>query len=290
MMVLTVSSCPASLRGDLSKYLFEVQTGVYVGNPSRKIREKIWERVKQSLKNGRAVIVYSSNNEQGLKFDTIGSKWQPVNFDGLVLMKHPSSDEKDFDGNHIKHSAQKKTETKTMHLAKSETEKLDSEFIILDLETTGLNPETDRITEIGALKISNGSIVDSFQILVNSGKQIPEDVVKLNGITAEMLSQGIIESTALNMLFKFIDNRQIVGYNVEFDISFLNVACIRLDRPTLINQTLDLFKVVKREIKGLKNYKLITVLQYLGVSNVVPHRALKDCGLILKMLYKLNMV
>lgn len=86
MMVLVVTGCPAGLRGDLTKWLMEVAPGVFVGRPSARVRDLLWDRTEDLLQQGRAILVYSSDNEQGMEFRTHLSDWTPTDFDGLTLM------------------------------------------------------------------------------------------------------------------------------------------------------------------------------------------------------------
>lgn len=88
-MVLVLTAAPAGLRGELTKWLMEINPGVFVGNPSRRIREDLWERTKEAIQDGRAVLVYSSNGEQRLKFDVHRHPWQPVDLEGLTLIQRP---------------------------------------------------------------------------------------------------------------------------------------------------------------------------------------------------------
>lgn len=90
MIVLVVTAVPAGLRGDLTKWLMEVSPGVFVGNPSARIRDLIWERTTQLCKDGRAIMINSTNNEQGMEFRTHRHDWQPTDFDGLTLMIRPN--------------------------------------------------------------------------------------------------------------------------------------------------------------------------------------------------------
>jgi CRISPR-associated protein Cas2 len=90
MLVLTLTDCPASLRGDLTKWLLEINTGVFVGQVSARVRENLWERVCGSVKSGRATMVYSAKNEQRLDFRVHNSIWEPIDYDGIKLMLRPS--------------------------------------------------------------------------------------------------------------------------------------------------------------------------------------------------------
>ena len=84
-----MTDCPPRLRGDLSKWLQEINTGVYVGNVSGRVRDAIWDRVCENLKNGRATMVFSANNEQRMDFRVHNSGWVPVDYEGLQLIRRP---------------------------------------------------------------------------------------------------------------------------------------------------------------------------------------------------------
>lgn len=91
MMVLVLSACPPSLRGDLTKWLLEVSAGVFIGRVSARIREELWERVKGTAGSGRAILIWSAKNEQRLNFDVHEHHWDTVDLDGVTLMRRPSS-------------------------------------------------------------------------------------------------------------------------------------------------------------------------------------------------------
>ncbi len=90
MMVLVLTASPAGLRGDLTKWLLEISPGVFVGNVNAKIRESLWKRVTALCRDGRALLVYSSNNEQGLEFLVHDHSWVPVDIDGVTVMRRPA--------------------------------------------------------------------------------------------------------------------------------------------------------------------------------------------------------
>lgn len=92
MIVLSLTACPIGLRGDLSRWLFEISPGVFVGNVTARVRDALWTRVTELAKSGRAVMVYSMRNEQHLAFRTLRSDWAPVDCDGLELVKKPNDE------------------------------------------------------------------------------------------------------------------------------------------------------------------------------------------------------
>jgi CRISPR-associated protein Cas2 len=91
MIVLTLTDCPDSLRGDITKWLVEINTGVFVGRVSARVRDRLWDRVRDSIKSGRATLVYSAQNEQRMDFRVHNSAWEPIDFDGIKLMMRPDA-------------------------------------------------------------------------------------------------------------------------------------------------------------------------------------------------------
>lgn len=94
MVVLTLSSCPPKLKGDITKWLFEVSPGVYAGNLSQRVREKLWDRICSLADNGKATMIYTTQTEQKFSFRTYGSDWTITDFDGVTLMKHAATPKK----------------------------------------------------------------------------------------------------------------------------------------------------------------------------------------------------
>jgi CRISPR-associated protein Cas2 len=90
MTVIVVAACPVGLRGHLTRWLLEISPGVFVGKISAKVRELMWLRVLDMVKTGRAIMVYTANNEQGLAFEVHEHNWAPVDFDGINLMLRPT--------------------------------------------------------------------------------------------------------------------------------------------------------------------------------------------------------
>lgn len=89
MLTLVVTAVPPGLRGDLTKWLVEISSGVFVGSVTARVRDQLWDRVVADCRRGRAVLVFPAANEQGLTFRVHHSEWKPVDFDGLTLMRRP---------------------------------------------------------------------------------------------------------------------------------------------------------------------------------------------------------
>ncbi|MFD9261985.1 type I-E CRISPR-associated endoribonuclease Cas2e [Streptomyces sp. NPDC059538] len=90
MTVIVLTQCPVGLRGFLTRWLLEISPGVFIGGPSARIRETLWAEVRQYAGNGRALLAYSSDNEQGFTFDTHDHKWNPTDREGITLIHRPN--------------------------------------------------------------------------------------------------------------------------------------------------------------------------------------------------------
>lgn len=89
MIVVSMTNCPPKLRGDLSKWLLEINTGVYVGHVNARVREALWKRICENIHEGQATMVFTTNNEQHMDFYVHNTSWKPVDLDGIKLIKHP---------------------------------------------------------------------------------------------------------------------------------------------------------------------------------------------------------
>ena len=144
-----MNNCPSKLRGDLTKWLFEIHTGVYVGQVNGRIREMLWNRVCQNIKDGQATMVYSFANEQHLEFRTHNTAWKIRDFDGVKLMMHPKLSEQSDE------MLQKGFSNASKRLIagrrKSGSANVDKEWVFLDIETDGLDFEKSKIIEMAAV-------------------------------------------------------------------------------------------------------------------------------------------
>ncbi|MFB0918613.1 MAG: type I-E CRISPR-associated endoribonuclease Cas2e [Clostridiaceae bacterium] len=286
MTVITVSRASPSLRGDLTKWMQEIDTGVYIGNFNTKIREHLWERVKDSIGTGQATISFRYNNELGYEFETHQTKRDCADFDGLklVLYPHLETDQNET----IKKGFSKASKFRKAQKFSQNKSSTSNTFIVLDIETDGLESKTNNIIEIGALKVTDGEI-ESLECLINTIKDVPVEITKLTGITRDLLeNSGVPISVALESLIRFISNYPIVGYSVNFDVNFINSELERLSKPKLNNKTIDLLKIVKKENMFLGNYKLTTVLKEYNIPFEFTHRSLNDTQLIYQLTKKLN--
>ncbi len=92
MTVIVVTACPIGLRGHLTRWLMEISPGVFIGNITTRVRALVWERVTEMAKTGRAIMVFTADNEQGLDFAVHGHDWTPIDYEGLHLILRPNTD------------------------------------------------------------------------------------------------------------------------------------------------------------------------------------------------------
>lgn len=283
MIVICVTNCPQGLRGDLSKWLSEVNTGVYIGKLSAKVREELWSRVCDSIKSGQATMVYSANNEQGYAFKTHNTTWIATDYEGITLMKKPLILNSDTENSNLLKSGFSKFSKN------KQRNKTSSDYIIMNLETTGTNCEDDRIIEVGLLKIHEGIISDQFQCFVQCERAIPEAVIEHMEITNEMLErQGIKEEEALIKIQEFVGSDLVVAYNVHLAMSFIQRISERVRKDITIKKTRDVLQLVRRKIDDLENYQLETVAAYFSLNISSVHRALVNCMLVYRIYSELN--
>lgn len=286
MTVLTLTNCPPKLTGDLIKWMLEIDTGVYVGNLNTRVREEIWDRVCKNIGNGRAIMVFSSNNEQKMRFYTYNSDREIVDFDGLYLVKKSLPKGKKENSQHNKINPEDKKGVKDKKILLDEFPK---SYVILDLETTGLKSDECEIIEIGLLKIENGMCTDEFQTLVKPQNHIPTMITELTGITNDMVdNQGIDVVQGLKQCFEFIGDNTVLAFNSRFEKSFLKSTC---QNHNIVYPDINIYDarhIIKLKIPELNSYKLILIAEHLGISKDQKHRALDDCKLLYQVVCKLN--
>ena len=152
---------------------------------------------------------------------------------------------------------------------------LDGTFIVFDIETTGLSFINDRITEIGAVKIKNGTIVDSIDILINPQMPIPLKIQELTGITDEMVKDAPAFNEIENEIKTFFGNHPIVAHNALFDYTFVRNSMERCN-TTIANTVIDTVEMAKLIFPDYKRYNLKTLCKRLKINLENHHRASDD--------------
>ncbi|MDR1398090.1 MAG: type I-E CRISPR-associated endoribonuclease Cas2e [Desulfarculales bacterium] len=281
MIVIVLTDCPPALRGDLSRWLQEINTGVYVGQVSARVREELWKRVRENSKSGRAAMVFSANNEQGMDFRVHNTQWEPIDFDGLKLILRPSQARiQNLSRLRMGFSnAAKMRQARRMAGRKRERPPLlPDAYVVIDVETTGLSAAKDEIIEIGALKVQEGRIAEEFHALIKIKESIPPFIESLTGISNHIVQSRGRELTAVMPEFlAFIGRLPLLSHNVDFDCDFLRMACEECQLPSFFNQHVDTLLLAKKLLPDVENHKLATLLEYFGIAAAPPHRGINDC-------------
>lgn len=165
--------------------------------------------------------------------------------------------------------------------SKEELAVLPEQFVVFDLETTGLKPDLHEIIEIGAIRVNRDSDNhDTFQSLVKPTKKIPKRITEITGITQAMVDKdGEDLEVILPQFLDFIGDLPLVTYNADFDMSFLKAAIDKTQarKGPLKNRVSCALKMARRAWPGLKSYKLPDLAKKGNLSDEGEHRALGDC-------------
>lgn len=148
-------------------------------------------------------------------------------------------------------------------------------YVVVDLEMTGLNVKEDAIIEIGAVKVKGSEVVDTYACLVNAKRHVPDRVTELTGITDEMLVEGRDMEEALEELFLFMEDLPMVGHNVTFDYSFLKQWAVN-HKINLQVDGIDTLKLARRLLPGDQSKTLEDLGKHYGLIHDNAHRALDD--------------
>ena len=165
----------------------------------------------------------------------------------------------------------------------SKGQSIDTTYCVLDLETTGFSFRTEKITEVGIMKVKNGEVIDEFSCFVNPEKPIPPRVVEVTNITDDMVKDAETIDKVMPKILEFVGDSVLVAHNADFDIGFLKYnaknLCLSLE-----NTYLDTLRLAKDLFPDYKKYKLGKIAENLGIKVEVAHRALDDVDTTVKVL------
>ncbi len=168
----------------------------------------------------------------------------------------------------------------------SSKEPLDGTFVCFDIETTGFSAVKDKITEIGAVKIQNGTVVDTFSTFVDPERHIPTKITELTGITDAMVANAPKDEEAVKAFLEFTDGAVVVAHNAQFDTSFISHVCSKMGVEYKLT-SVDTVAIARSILTGLKNAKLDTVAKYLRLGSFNHHRATDDAEILSRIFISL---
>jgi CRISPR-associated protein Cas2 len=309
MIVVVLSNCPNSLRGDLTLWLMEISTNVYVGNVSARVRDNLWDRICDNIGNGNAVLAFTTNNEQGFDYRLCNSYSQIKDFDGLKLIMFPKkqvrttyrnnlSEEKEINlapgfskASHFKKAKylqNKNSDNLPPIINHSSGIKIPRDFIILHIETTGSHIKTDSIIKVAAVKYKNLKETEEFDFYINYDGKLPETIVETTGITDEILAEkGKNEKEVLIAFDNFSEGLPVVSHSPVFDIDFLNKIAERCGISLTFQKYYDTMKWSQIIVKKINNYQLPTLLDYFEISHSERQQSIENCKLLRELIFKL---
>lgn len=152
------------------------------------------------------------------------------------------------------------------------------DYVVFDLETTGISQERDAIIEISAVKVEKHEIVGEFSTLVNPGRHIPAGATAVNGITDDMVKDAPGIEAAVQNFLDFIGDFVLVGHNIHtFDTNFVYDAALQFLGREVRNDYIDTLYMARNCLPELEHHKLTDVAAHFGLQTQGAHRALFDC-------------
>lgn len=150
-------------------------------------------------------------------------------------------------------------------------------YVVLDIETTGLSAIKNEIIELSALRVENGRTKEEFTTLVKPTGYLSPYITNLTGITKEMLSEAPFIDDALLHFMEFISNSIVIGHNINFDINFIAQKLKECHNVQFENDYIDTLKLARRFLPQLPSKKLGLIAQHFNFNTDGMHRGLKDC-------------
>jgi DNA polymerase-3 subunit alpha (Gram-positive type) len=159
--------------------------------------------------------------------------------------------------------------------------------VLFDIETTGLDPVANEITEIGALLIKGSELKDMFCTLIKPQTPISAEITRLTGIDDELVKDAPTISEALPQFLNFVGPLPLIAHNADFDVSFIREQVRKVKGIELPNSIYCTLKLSRKILPGLKNYKLHTIGEHFGLTVANRHRAIGDAELTFQVWQKL---
>jgi DNA polymerase III epsilon subunit family exonuclease len=151
-------------------------------------------------------------------------------------------------------------------------------YVVFDLETTGLSCYEHEIIEIGAIKVENNRVVDTYSSFVKPKNNIPYYITRINGISNQMVRNAPGIKSALTEFLEFTGESPLLGHNIiSFDMKFINVVSEELYGAGVHNDYIDTLLISRQHLRNIKSHSLSSLCQYFDIDTSGAHRALADC-------------
>lgn len=262
--VITVKNVPKSLRGDLTKWMQEIATGVYVGNFNSKVREQLWNRVLDSIDGGEATISYSYRNEIGYSFNTINAQRKVVDLDGVPLVLLANTNEKIFEQQKGYSDASKIRKSRKFSNSNCKNREYSkNNYLILYITTV---ENTDNIETICSYKEVN---FEEEYIYITLSVEDKKYIINKTGITNTNAYVGVEPLNAIEELSIFLEGYTIVSYGLSRELEILSKKMLEYDFGDIYDYKIyDLEKFVKKDNLFLEVYDLENVFKEYEIEDI----------------------
>lgn len=284
--VITVKNVPKSLRGDLTKWMQEIATGVYVGNFNKKVREQLWNRVLESIDGGEATISYSYRNEIGYSFNTVNAQRKVVELDGIPLILLPNSDEDKSDLRHGYSDASKRRKAKKFSNSKNNqniNEITQNSYVVLHIF---LENDSKKIKNICCFK----SVCLEEEIFFASLSNIDEEYIIDEFVCKNCsMDSSITFSDVIKEMLTFMEGFSIVTYGLSEEVELLSKELKKYGYENIYKYKLyDLKKFVKKDNFFMESYDLESVFDEYEIDNIDLNDIMSLTGGIYRLSKKVN--
>ena len=295
MVVLSLVDCPAALRGDLTKWMLEISAGVFIGRISARVRDMLWERVEKYSRGGRGIMVYNANNEQGFNFKVLRSDWELVDFEGMKLMLRPSparvgelAGRRGVGSSKAAHRRMAKRMAARKLIHASADALMDTSYVVLDMEMTGVSLEKSEIFRIAAIRIDKETMRGDFTALIRTSAPLPPMLELTSGVTNEILTeQGEDFHDIWPRLCEFMGDRPVITHNGRFFLSFLHAACRKHGCAAPANEMHDTLALARAQGVRPGQDTLENLSEHFSLDITCPEPRLQRCVLTWHLYEKL---
>ena len=269
MIVVSMTKCPPKLRGDLSKWLLEINTGVYVGQVSARVRDALWKRICDNIGDGQATMVFSTNNEQHMDFYVHNTTWKPIDLDGIKLMKRPLavsySDESKLQSG-FSNAAKRRMGQKRRRFVPSDT------YMVMAFNTLENKNGEPYISSIAVHSYISNAFTEEFKI----------DFSEIPSCNKELTKNR------LNNLIDFIGLKTVYICSDDNSIDICENYFSQNDYDFSEFKYMDLCFIAERKLKNLECITYNTLVEYFGLASFDDENVCEKCKIINEILSKLN--
>ncbi len=252
MIVIILTNCPSFLRGDLTKWFYEIGTNVFAGTVSARVRDNLWERIVRSCTNGKVTMIYSVRNEQRFEFRVHNSDWEPVDYEGLKLMMKPLPSDK------IVESAYRSGYSKASGYRSAKrysgiNKGSESSYAVMHLTTTGPKPQSDHISAIDIICVRENAVYERFSRTISTDSHEDDRSSKPYVVLSEALS--------------LMEGADVITIQASDVMRFIEATCERYDIIPVDFNIKDLQTMSKKILMNIRDHSFEGLKEYYKLNS-----------------------